>query len=104
MLSTLSLSPKAQFLSRALSTLEFNFGDFNLRYQFGISNPDYPAVIKQKSFILDLDAYYRGIQDAEDIEGTLDKFHDCIQEFFESSITDKLRGIMNGRRERHSTK
>jgi uncharacterized protein (TIGR04255 family) len=47
-------------------------------------------------FVLDLDAYHQGLLTAEDIRNDLDAFHLRIQELFESSITDQLRGIMNG--------
>ncbi len=87
---------KSQFLTRVFHNLEFNFGDYNLRYQFGIHNPDFPAPIKKKIFILDLDAYYQGPQEFNDISQNMNKFHECIQEFFEISITDKMREILNG--------
>ena len=85
----------AGIVSRVFHNVEYSFDDFNLRYQFGMHNPDYPAPIKKKSFILDLDAYYQGIQDKDEIQKNLDKYHDKIQEVFELSITDKLRTILN---------
>ncbi len=81
--------------SRIFNNIELNFDDFNLRYQFGMHNPDYPAPIKLKSFILDLDAYCQGFQDLDEIKENLDKYHNKIQEIFESSITDELRNILN---------
>ena len=82
-------------LSRALSVLEFNLDDFILRFQFGMHNPDYPARIKRKSFILDFDAYYQGLLEQGEVEVNLTKFHDRIQMLFEQSITPGLREIMN---------
>lgn len=96
MLSIFDIHPDKQFIARAFHNLELNFGDFNLRYQFGMPNPDYPAPIKKKSYILDMDAYYQGPQDYEEIAPSLDKFHNRIQEIFELSITDKLREVLNG--------
>lgn len=84
------------FLARVFHNIELNFGDFNLRYQFGMHNPDYPAPIKKKGFILDLDAYCQSPQDYSDITANLDVFHSRIQELFEMSITDNLREILNG--------
>lgn len=97
MLSTLRFYPHPECIARAFSVLEMNFGDFNLRYQFGIPNPDYPATIRRKIFTLDLDAYAEGLQDYGDITGKLDKFHDQIQNLFESSIKDELRDLMHGK-------
>ena len=95
MLSILDIYPDKQFIARAFHNLELNFGDFNVRYQFGMHNPDYPAPIRKKSFILDLDAYYQGPQDYNEIAPSLNKFHDRIQEIFELSVTDRLREVMN---------
>lgn len=87
----------SRIASRVFHNIEFNFGDFNLRYQFGMHNPDYPAPIKKKSFVLDFDAYNMGFQDKDDIHKNLDKYHDKIQELFELSMTNKLRDILNGK-------
>ena len=81
--------------SRILHNLEVVFEDFNLRFQFGIHNPDYPAPIRRRAFILDYDAYCQGLLDPNDIPELLNRYHDAIQEIFERSITDKLREAMN---------
>jgi len=83
-------------LSRVFSTIEMNYGDFNLRFQFGLFNFDFPAPIKKKSYILDFDAHYKGLQDYNEVIQSLDKYHDKIQDLFELSITDKLREKLNG--------
>lgn len=78
-------------IARAFNILEFNPGDFNLRFQFGMHNPDYPAPIKKRHFIMDFDAYRSGLQEFSEISGNLDKYHDEIQKLFEYAITDKFR-------------
>lgn len=78
-------------IARAFNILEFNLGDFNLRFQFGMHNPDYPAPIKKRHFIMDFDAYRSGLQEFSEIPGNLDKYHDEIQKLFEYAITDKFR-------------
>jgi len=80
---------------RAFHNLELNFGDFTLRFQYGMQNPDYPAPIKRKLFILDYDAYTTGLLTKEDIHQSLPIFHEGIEHLFENSITDKLRAKMN---------
>lgn len=82
-------------ISRVFHNLELNFGDYSLRYQFGMHNPDYPAAITKKIFILDFDSYSQSIQDLGDVMSNLTKFHDQIESLFELSITDTLRGLMN---------
>ena len=88
--------PETQYLSRVFHVVELNFGDSNLRFQFGLNNPDYPATIRRKNFVLDLDAYYPGLQEKDDVLSNLDIFHEKIQEIFEMSVTDNLRRKMNG--------
>jgi uncharacterized protein (TIGR04255 family) len=95
MLSLFRFAPDPTSLSRIFHVLEFNYGDHNLRYQFGMPNPDFPAAIRQRLFVLDFDAYFEGVLEREDIQPHLDKFHDKIQTLFEYSITDLLRRLLN---------
>lgn len=81
--------------ARVLHNLELAFDSFNLRYQFGMHNPDYPARIRQKAFVLDLDAYTQTAADLRDVGPFLDQFHGTIQGYFEHSITEGLRRLMN---------
>ena len=96
MISILAFPPKKEFVSRVFHNLEFTFKEFSLRYQFGIHNPDYPAPVKRKVFVLDLDAYSQALLEPSNIVESFDMFHRQLQELFELSITDKLRGILNG--------
>jgi uncharacterized protein (TIGR04255 family) len=82
-------------LSRALHNIELAFDAFNLRYIAGMHNPDYPARIRQKIFVLDLDAYAPSVVDLRETGHLLDDFHGKIQQYFEHSISDELRRIMN---------
>lgn len=81
-------------ISRAFHILEFNFESVNLKCQFGIANPDYPATIRRKQFVLDLDAQAAGAFELNEIEQILKNGHQKIQEFFELSITEKTRTLM----------
>lgn len=94
LLADLSFLEDPTKICRAFNNLELNFGDLILRFQYGMFNPDYPAPIRKKSFILDYDAYYKGPQNLEDIRENLDKFNTAIQTIFERSISDKLRSLM----------
>lgn len=82
-------------LSRIFHNMEYMFEDFNLRFQFGMHNPDYPARIIAKNFILDFDAYKQALIEPGEIVPSLDKFHKKIQEYFELSITENFRNKMN---------
>jgi uncharacterized protein (TIGR04255 family) len=87
--------PERFALSRLFHNLELSFETFNLRYRFGMHNPDYPARIRQKVFTLDLDAYTHSVIDMRGAARLFDDFHLKIQQYFELSITENLRRIMN---------
>jgi uncharacterized protein (TIGR04255 family) len=82
-------------LARLFHVSVINFEESSLKFQFGLFNPDFPAPIKQKSFILDYDAAYFGLLDNSDVSASLDLFHNKIEEYFEKSITDGLRKKLN---------
>jgi uncharacterized protein (TIGR04255 family) len=81
--------------TRVFHNLEVSYDDYNLRFQFGIHNPDYPAPIKHRGFILDYDAYYKGLLEPTDIPNALDNYHKSIQELFEKCITEQTREYLN---------
>lgn len=82
-------------VSRAFQVLSVVKDDMNLTFQYGMHNPDYPAAIKKKVFILDFDAYTQGAQTEAEITNNMDKFHEQIEKYFEQSIKDGLRDKMN---------
>jgi uncharacterized protein (TIGR04255 family) len=84
-------------LTRLLQLAELKEGELDVRFQFGMPNPDYPAVIRRPFFVLDLDAYVQTAHDLKESLQYIDEAHDCIQDLFEKSITDKLRKRMHGR-------
>lgn len=81
-------------ISRVFHILEYNFDGQSLKCQFGMPNSDYPAVIKKKQFVLDLDSYFSGVFELKDTYESIESCHQKIQEFFEKSITDKTRKLM----------
>lgn len=87
---------KKDNLSRAFQILEYNFDEDTLKFQVGIANPDYPAKIKQRQFILDIDATSVGAFDYPEMIAKVKLGHGRIQELFESSITDATRTAMKG--------
>ena len=87
--------PEHNKLSRLFHNSELNFGDHKMKIKFGIFNPDYPAIIKKKTYILDFDMFILDDLTYSDIETRLDSFHSKIQSTFEIFITDNLRRVMN---------
>ena len=82
-------------IAKGLNNLVFNYGDMILFFNYGMHNPDMPAPIRKKIFVLDYDAQYTNLQDLSDIKSNLKRFHSIILKTFERSITDGLRAIMN---------
>lgn len=97
LLAVFRFTQDPKIIARAFHNLELNYGDMSLRFQYGMPNPDHPAPIRRKLFVLDYDAYYEGPLDENDVERYLTRFHDKIEESFEQSITDKLREEMHER-------
>lgn len=97
LLSLFQFPPEADrtTLSRVFHNIELALDVFNLRYRLGMHNPDYPARIRQKVFVLDLDAYTQSAVDLREVGPLLDDFHATIQRYFEQSITNQLRSLMN---------
>lgn len=96
LLTTFNLADDRKTISRAFNILEFNYGDTNLRFQYGMPNPDYPAKIKKKLYVLDWDAYSMNLGlRIRDIKGYLARYHEKINTAFEEVITDSLRKKMN---------
>jgi len=95
-----AIAETKETISRAFHVLELNNGEDSLRFQFGMFNPDYPAPIKKKAYILDHDIYVSKIIDSSEIVETLDRFHATISHSFEEVITDDLRKLMGPINER----
>jgi uncharacterized protein (TIGR04255 family) len=94
LLSVFKMSQKSEDVLRAFSILTYRSDDVLLNFRYGMLNPDYPAPIKKKEFILDYDAFYEGLLEGKDIPAYLDLFHRKIYELFETCITKETRKIM----------
>lgn len=95
LLTIFDLADDPATISRTLSWIEFNYGESSLRLQYGMPNPDYPAPIRRKQFILDFDAFCRTILEQPDVERLLDQHHEKITSAFEEVIGPKLRKQMS---------
>ncbi len=94
LIAALRLVEEPGKLSRAFQIVEQDFGIARMKFQFGMPNPDYPAPIRKKLFVLDHDAYTGQIIEEHEIAEYLDIFHGLISRSFESVITDGLRDRM----------
>jgi uncharacterized protein (TIGR04255 family) len=97
LLAIFGLADKKSTISRAFQIIEFNYGDSAMRFQFGMPNPDYPATVRKKEFILDFDAYGTFMLTKQEITRDLELFHTRISAAFEQVITNVLRRKMNSK-------
>jgi uncharacterized protein (TIGR04255 family) len=94
MLGIIDFNQDKEFLTRMFHILEYNFEGLLIKFQFGIANPDYPAPVRKKQFVLDIDAYSQGAFEYSDIADFVTQAHKKIQSLFEMSITNKTRELM----------
>lgn len=94
MLGIIDMHKDAKALTRAFHIVEFNYDGQQVKFQFGLANPDYPAPIKRRQFVLDIDSYFTGALTQEDVARCVGTAHEKIQELFEESITEKTRALM----------
>lgn len=83
-------------ISRCFGSIDMNYDDCMLRFQYGISNPDYPAPNRKKLFVFDTDVFVHaaGDLDLPSAKNRIDKFHEKAKEWFEKAIKDDLRKKM----------
>lgn len=90
----LSFADDDNSISRNMGSLEMNYGDHMLRFQYGVYNEDYPAPNKKNEFVLDTDIFSTGIFGIDEIQEMTDKFHAKAKDWFEKSIKAPLREKM----------
>ncbi len=98
LLGIINSAHNTENLSRSFHVLEYAFPNVNLKCQFGIANPDYPATIRRRQFVIDMDAYSVTSHDTDALRDVVVQAHDVIQEFFESAITSETRKLMKSKK------
>ena len=82
--------------SRNILINEYLIEEIKMRVQSGLFNSNYPAPITKKDFLIDMDAFVDFPHVIVDVPSYLDSLHSELQNFFEASITEELRSILNG--------
>lgn len=79
---------------RYLYSLEFKENGYNVRFNYGLFNTEYPSPINRKEFVLDYDCYLKeDIETSEALE-KVKEFHETADRWFEMSILQPLRKKM----------
>lgn len=94
LLSIIDFHPDKAQLARAFSSLNLNFDGLMINFQFGIANPDFPAPIKRRQFIIDIDGYTVGSYAKDEVSALIKDAHARVQDIFELSITLALKQQM----------
>jgi len=94
MLAIFDIPRKPESICRAFHTLARRIGDGMLTMQYGMHNPDFPATIRQKVFVIDIDASYQGALTPKEVKGLSGEYHTIIRDAFEDAIQDALREMM----------
>jgi uncharacterized protein (TIGR04255 family) len=95
LLETIPFFKTPSQLTRLFHIAELKIEELDVRFQFGMPNPDFPAIMKRPLFVLDFDAYVQTAHELNESIQHMEKAHTAIQSLFEDSITDKLRSKMN---------
>jgi uncharacterized protein (TIGR04255 family) len=98
LLAAFSIPHEGKQIIRAFNNFTVSDDDMILQFRYGMHNPDYPALIKKKLFVLDTDAYTQGLLEFREIQAKLEIFHEAIGSLFEQVITNGLRekmGVIN---------
>lgn len=83
--------------SQLFSRLDLSKEDYQLTFQYGFFNPEYPDTAAKKDFILDYDCKLTKIDSVNsqfEVEKELKKMNKIIYDKFKYSTTDKLRELM----------
>ena len=83
--------------SQLFSRLDLLKDDYQLTFQYGFFNPEYPNAAAKKDFILDYDCKLTKIDSVNsqfEVEEELKKMNKIIYDKFKYSTTDKLKELM----------
>lgn len=97
MLPLFGLAGRPAQLTRAMHYTEFAEGDHQVRLQYGMHNPDFPAPVRRKLFVVDIDAFRSGLFQHGELATLLNTFHQTAQEVFEDAITAKMREVLGAK-------
>ena len=83
-----------QDVKKSMHMLEVKVEGYDLKFQFGMFNSEYPNPIARKEFVLDYDCSLKEEIEINEIFGKAIEFKKIISSWFERSIENELRKIM----------
>jgi uncharacterized protein (TIGR04255 family) len=91
---TRDFTSKDEKVLRSMHLLEVLEKDYNLKFQFGFANSEYPNPIARKEFVLDYDCSTTQNTDISELIKIAKEFNLIIYNWFERSIEEDLRKKM----------
>lgn len=79
---------------RSLHQVQILENDATMLFHYGLYNPDYPAVLTRRQFILDIDSFKIGTIPGNEVLSTFKQLNEICEKMFEESIEDGLRQRM----------
>ncbi len=96
LISNINFIDTKDALRRAMTFLEIAIDEeTKLRLQYGIFNRTYPGKLVNKDFVLDYDCFTEIAFNMENLKDKIKTFNDIITEYFEKSIKEDFRKILN---------
>ena len=83
-------------ITRSMHQLHFRGENNKIVFQFGLYNSEFPNPVAQRAFILDYDCVSEDEHEPHQVLPIFTSFNTKIYTLFEQSISDNLKGIMNG--------
>lgn len=83
---------------RSVHQLQTRRENLKMRFAYGFSNPDFPAVLARRHFLLDYDCSRDEAIPSNEVMTTLDSLNQFCESMFEASIDNGLRermGVIN---------
>jgi uncharacterized protein (TIGR04255 family) len=91
LISLLNFPREKDEIARAMNLLELTREGYNVRFQSGIFNRDYPHPVVKREFILDYACYSTEECQIKQVLGLADKYHTEIKLIFNDSILKALK-------------
>jgi uncharacterized protein (TIGR04255 family) len=92
--ATVASALKGGRLLRSMHQVHELHDEDNVLLNYGLINPDYPAPLVQRHFILDIDSFRQSVITTEEAKACLIRLNALCGETFEGSIGNDLRQIM----------
>ena len=81
-------------LVKSMHQLHVRRDNLNLLFHYGISNPEYPAAVSRREFVLDLDCHKMEVVPPNEVTTTITALNEMCESTFEASILPAFRALM----------